>query len=106
MHVMFDAFVVLVCKPHHIDYFLDDRCLEKATTLVLQERPMLSAAYQQLRPVHLTGNEQTLNAKLAPSFNSSAKVRFFLMADLVWLLWKLNITSTRGQSLALSSPHT
>ena len=45
-----------------------------------------------------------LNAKLAPSFNSSANVWFFLVAVFIWLLWKLNITSTRGQTLALSSP--
>jgi len=80
---MLDAFVVLVCKPHRIDNFLDDWRLEKATTFILHGRPMLSTPYQSLQPVRPTGNEQTLNVKFAPSFSSSAKARFFLIANLV-----------------------
>ena len=62
--------------------------------------------YQSLWRAHPTANQPTLNAKFAPSFSSSANVRFFLIADLVWLLWKLNIISTRGRSLVLSLPQT
>ena len=41
-----DTFVILVCKPHCIDNFLDDWRLEKAMTLVLHECPMLSTTYK------------------------------------------------------------
>jgi len=103
--MVLDAFVILICEPHGIDDLLYDWCLEKATTLVLQERPMLSTRYQSLQPACHAGH-QTLNVKLAPSLSSSTRARFFLIADLVWLLWKLNMTLTRGQTLALSSLRT
>ena len=62
--------------------------------------------YQSLQWAHPTANQPTLNAKFAPSFSSSTNARFFLIANLVWLLWKLNIISTRGRSLVLSSLRT
>ena len=46
VHEVLDIFVILVCKPHCIDNFLDDWHLEKATMLILHKRPMLFTTYK------------------------------------------------------------
>ena len=103
---MLDTFIILVGKPHHIDALLNDWHLKEPVTLVLLECPVLYIIYESSCPRCTTVNNLTLNAKFTPSFNAFANVSFFLIADSVWLLRNLNITSTRGRTLILSSPHT
>ena len=65
---MLDAFIILVCEPHSIDDFLYDRRLEKAMTLVLYERPMLSTHTSVMMPSMFHRRPANLECKVRTLF--------------------------------------